>query len=166
MYYTNIFIPLPKKGYLADCSNCRKIALVSHDSKILLSVIMNRLRNKMEDEVAEGRAGVRAGGGTRDQISNLRIIKEKAREFIQSLFFCFFDFTKAFDTVSHNQLWATMIDNGFPLHIVDIIDELFIKKPQSMVRTSAGASGLFKVKCGVRQGCILSPYLLNMQKEQ
>ena len=64
----------------------------------------------MDLEIAEEQAGFRAGKGTREQIVNLHIITEKAREFNQPLFLCFIDYTKAFDTVSHDQLWMTMID--------------------------------------------------------
>ena len=87
----SVFIPLPKKGDLSVCSNYRTISFVSHASKILLSVIMGRIRDKMDMEIAEEQAGFRAGKGTRDQIVNLRIITEKAREFNQPLFLCFID---------------------------------------------------------------------------
>jgi len=89
----------------------RTISLVSRASKILLSVIMGRIRGKMDLEIAEEQAGFRAGKGTRDQIVNLRIFTEKARDFNQPLFLCI-DYTNAFDTVSHDQLWMTMIDMG------------------------------------------------------
>ena len=42
--------------------------------------------------------------GTRDQIANIHWIKEKAREFLKNIYFCFIDYTKAFDCVDHNKL--------------------------------------------------------------
>ena len=74
----SVFIPLPKKGDLSVCSNYRTISLVSHASKILLSVIMARIQNHVNREIPDVQAGLRAGGGTRDQIVNLRLITEKA----------------------------------------------------------------------------------------
>ena len=39
----------------------------------------------------------RKGRGTRDQIANIHWIIEKAREFQKNIYFCFFDYAKAFD---------------------------------------------------------------------
>ena len=50
-------------------------------------------------------AGFRKGRGTRDQIANICWILEKAREFQKNIYFCFIDYTKAFDCVDHNKLW-------------------------------------------------------------
>jgi len=73
------FIPLPKKGDLKQCESYRTIALVSHASKILLRIILARIRMKTETEIADEQAGFRQGRGTRDQITNLRILVHKAR---------------------------------------------------------------------------------------
>ena len=48
--------------------------------------------------------------GTRDQITNLRILMHKAREHQQPLYMCFVDFKKAFDSISHDKLWVTVMD--------------------------------------------------------
>ena len=53
------FIPLPKKGDLKQCENYRTIALVSHASKILLRIILERIRVKTETEIADEQAGFR-----------------------------------------------------------------------------------------------------------
>ena len=44
---------------------------------------------------------IQNGRGTRDQIANIRWIIEKAREFQKNIYFCFIDYTKAFDCVDH-----------------------------------------------------------------
>jgi len=70
--WTNsVFVPLPKKWDLLQCRNYRTIALVTHTSKILLRVILERMQRKLESEIAEEQAGFRAKRGTRDQITNL-----------------------------------------------------------------------------------------------
>jgi len=65
------FIPLPKKGDLKQCLNYRTIALVSHTSKILLWMILERTRVKTETQTAGEQAGFRQRRVTRDQIINL-----------------------------------------------------------------------------------------------
>ena len=58
----------------------------------------------MNRELPEVQAGFRKGRGTRDQITNIRWIMEKAREFQKNIDFCFIDYAKAFDCVDHNKL--------------------------------------------------------------
>jgi len=79
------FIPLPKKGDLKQSANYRTIAFVFHASKMLLRIILKRIRVKTETEIADEQAGFRQGRGTRNQITNLRILMHKAREYQQPL---------------------------------------------------------------------------------
>ena len=37
---------------------------------------------------------------------------EKAREFQKNIYFCFIDYTKAFDCVDHNKLWKILKELG------------------------------------------------------
>ena len=55
-------------------------------------------------EIPDVQAGFRKGRRTKDQIANIRWIIEKAREFQKNIYFCFIDYTKAFDHVDHNKL--------------------------------------------------------------
>ena len=57
----------------------------------------------MNCELPDVQAGFRKGRGTRDQIANICWIMEKARDFQENIYFCFIDYTKAFDCVDHNQ---------------------------------------------------------------
>ena len=52
------------------------------------------------------------GRGTRDQIANIHWIMEKAREIQKNIYFCFIDYTKAFDYVDHNKLWRILRDGN------------------------------------------------------
>ena len=58
----------------------------------------------MTDELSDVQAGFRKGRGTRDQIANIHWIIEKAREFQKNIYFCFIDYSKAFDCVDQNKL--------------------------------------------------------------
>jgi len=101
--------------------NYRTIALVSHATKILLRIILKRIRVKTETEIADEQAGFRQGRGTRDQITNLRILMHKAHEHQQALYMCALEFKKAFDSISHDKLWVTMMDMGYHLHLIDLL---------------------------------------------
>ena len=70
----------------------------------MLKILQARLQQYLNCELPDVRAGFRKGRGTRDQIANICWIIEKAREFQKNIYFCFVDYTKAFDCVDHNKL--------------------------------------------------------------
>ena len=55
----------------------------------------------MNHELTDVQAGFRKGRGTRDQIANIHWIIKKARQFQKNIYFCFIDYTKAFDCMHH-----------------------------------------------------------------
>ena len=73
----SVFIPIPKKGNVKQCSNYRTIALISHTSKVMLKILQARLQQYMNRELPDVQAGFRTGRGTRDQIANICWITEK-----------------------------------------------------------------------------------------
>ena len=74
----SMIIPLPEKGDLLECGNYRLISLVSHITKLILSVLIRRIRNKLLPEINEGQFGFRKDSGTRNGISVLRLNGERA----------------------------------------------------------------------------------------
>ena len=64
-----VFIPIPKKGNAKECSNYCTIAFISHASKVMLKILQVRLKQYMNCELPDIRAGFRKGRGTRDQIA-------------------------------------------------------------------------------------------------
>ena len=62
----------------------------------------------MNREILDVQAGFRKERGIRDQIASIHWITEKAREFQKNIYFCFIDYTKAFDCVDHNKLWKIL----------------------------------------------------------
>ena len=100
----SVFIPVPKKGNAAECSNYRTIALISHANKVMLKILQARLQQYMNHELTDVQTGSRKGRGTREQIANIHWIIEKPRELQKNIYFCFIDYAKAFDCVDHNKL--------------------------------------------------------------
>ena len=56
----------------------------------------------MNRELPDAQTGFRKGRGTRDQIANICLIIEKAREFQKNIYFCFIVYTKTFAWVTTN----------------------------------------------------------------
>ena len=77
----SVFIPIPKKGNAKQYSNYHMIALISHTSKVMLKILQSRLQQYMNCELPDVQAAFRKGRGSRDQISNIRWIIKKGREF-------------------------------------------------------------------------------------
>ena len=118
----------------------------------------------MNHELPDVQAGFRKGRGTRDQIANIRWIIEKAREFQKNIYFCFIDYSKAFDCVDHNKLWKILKEIVIPDHLTCFLRNLYAGQ-EATVRTGHGATDWFQIGKGVRQGCILSSCLFNLYAE-
>ena len=115
----------------------------------------------MNPELPDVPAGFTKGRGTRDQISNILCIIEKAREFQKNVYFCFIDYAKAFDCVDHNKLWKILKEVGIADHLTCLLRNLYAGQ-EATVRTGHGTTDWFQIGKGVHQGCILSPCLLNL----
>ena len=100
----SVFISIPKKGNIEECSNYYPIALFSHTSKVMLKILQSRLQQYMNRELPDVQAGFRKGRGTRDQIGSICWIMEKSREFQIAIYFCFIDYAKAIVSVDDNRL--------------------------------------------------------------
>ena len=109
-------------------------------------------------------AGFRKGRGIRDQIANIHWIIEKIREFQKNICFCFIDYAKAFHCVDHNKLWKILKEMAIPDHLTCLLRNLYAGQ-EATVRTGHGTADWFQIGKGVRQGCILSPYLFNLYAE-
>ena len=91
-------LPIPKKGNHKECSNYCTIACISQTSKVMLKILQAKLQQYMNHEFPDVQAGFIKGRGTRDQMSNICWIIEKARDFHKSIYFCFIDYAKALTT--------------------------------------------------------------------
>ena len=88
----------------------------------------------MNRELPDIQVGFRKGRRTRDQITNICWIIEKAREFQKNIYFCFIDYAKAFDCVDHNKLWKILKEMGIPDHLTCLLRNLYADQ-EATVRT-------------------------------
>ena len=77
---------------------------------------------------------------------------------------CFKDYSKAFDCVDHPTLWNIMKEIGISEHMIQVIRSPYSNQ-EAKVRTEYGDTDSFSIGKGVRQGCVLSPYLFNLYSE-
>ena len=149
----------PKEG---QCQ--RTFPLISHASKVMLKILQARLQQYVNQEILHEQPGFRKGRGTRDQIANICWITEKAREFQKNIYFCFIDYTKAFDCVVQKKLWKILKEIGIPGHLICLLRNLYAGQ-EATVRTGCEKTNWFQMGKGVCQGCILSSCLFNLHAE-
>ena len=87
----------------------------------MLKILQARLQQYVNRELPDVQAGFRKGRGTRDRIVNICWIIAKAREFQKNIYFCFIDYTKAFECVDHNKLWKILKEMGIPDHLTCLL---------------------------------------------
>ncbi|CAH2219234.1 Hypothetical predicted protein [Pelobates cultripes] len=97
----------------------------------------------MDLELPDVQAGFRRGRGTRDQLANVRWIIKNAREFQKNIYFCFIDYSKAFDCVDHNNMWQVLKEMGVPDHLIRLLRNLHVDH-EATVRTKHGTTEWFK----------------------
>ena len=66
--------------------------------------------------------------------------------------------------MDHNKLWKILKEMGIPGHLTCFLRNLYAGQ-EAIVRTGHGKTDWFQIGKGVRQGCILSPYLFNFYAE-
>ena len=154
----------PKERQCKECSNFCTIVLMSHASKVMLKILQARLQQYVNQELPDVQAGFRKGRGSRDQIANIHWIIKKAREFQKNIYFCFTDYTKAFDCVDKNTLWKIVKEMRIPDHLTCLLRNLCAGQ-EAAVRTGHGQIDCFIIGKRVRQGCILLPCLFNLYTE-
>ena len=120
----SVFIPISMKGNSKECSNYHTAALISYASKVMLKILQARLQQYVNQELSDVKPGFRKGRRTRDQIANICWIIQKRREFQKNIYFCFTDYTTAFDCMDHNKLWKILKEMGIPDHLTCLLQNL------------------------------------------
>ena len=145
----SVFIPTPKKGIVKEHLSYWTIALISNVSKVMLKILQARLQQYVNQELWDVKSELRKGRRTRDQIANICWIIQKRREFQKNIYFCFTEYTTAFDYMDHNKLWKILKEMGIPDHLTCLLRNLYAGQ-EATVRTGYGTTDwLFKTGKGV-----------------
>ena len=77
----SVFIPIPKKGNVTECSNYQTFAHISHTSKVVLKILQASDQQYVNCELPDVQDGFRKGREIRGQTANICWIIKKARKF-------------------------------------------------------------------------------------
>jgi hypothetical protein len=159
-----IIVPIYKKGNPGLPDNYRGISIVSVICKIYTSVLNTRLYNWLEEnnKISECQAGFRRGYSTIDNIFVLySVVQRYLTRSGKRLYVAFIDLKKAFDSVQHNVLLASIQREGITGIFFNAIKSMY-SSLKACVRTNDVMSEYFECPVGVRQGCVLSPTLFTL----
>ena len=157
-----IIVPLYKgKGDIYECSNSRGISLLSVVGKVYGRILINRIRDKTEGAISEVQSGFRRGRGCADQIFIVRQLCEKYLRKGKDVYFAFLDLEKAYDRVDREAMWNVLRLYGVGGRLLRAVKSLY-KDSKACVRVGDELSEWFPVRVGLRQGCVMSPWLFNL----
>ena len=91
----------------------------------MLKILQAKLQQYMNRELPDVQARFGKDKGTRDQITNIHWIIEKAREFQKNIYFCFINYAKAFDCVDHNKCWKILKEMGILGHLTCLLRNMY-----------------------------------------
>ena len=155
-------VPLYKgKGDRHECSSYRGISLLCVPGKVYARILIDRVRILTNGKVGEEQAGFREGRGCTDQIFVVRQINEKYLAKEKRVFWAFMDLEKAYDKVDREAMWKVLQIYGVGGKLLTAVKS-FYKEGRACVRSTNGNSDWFAVRVGLRQGCVMSPWLFNI----
>ena len=160
----SVFIAIPKKAGALECDQHRTISIMSHITKILLRIIMQRMRKKIQPEIGEEQCGFVEGKGTVNAVYMLRTVLERSVEVNKDVHLCFIDYTKAFDRVRHVNMVEMLADLQIDGKDLRLVKNIYWKQ-QAAIRIDSTVGQYQSIKRGVRQGCVMSPDLFSLYSE-
>ena len=124
-----------------ECSNYHTIVLILHANKVMLKILQGRLQKYMDWEFPDVQVGFRKGRGTRDQIASICWIIKKAKDILEGIYFCFFDYERL-RCANHNTLWKILKEMEIPDHLTCLLRNLYAGQ-EAPVRTPYGTTDWF-----------------------
>ena len=149
------------KGVRSECKNFRGISLLSIPGKVFGKMVIERVRKLTCERVWDVQSGFMPGRSCIDQVFSLRMIVEKYLAVDRKVFSVFIDLEKAYDRVDRLLLWKVLAEYGVNGKLLRAIQAMY-DNSRACVRMSGRESGLFQIDKGVRQGCVMSPWLFNV----
>ena len=112
---------------------------------VMLKILHDWPHHYVNQELPDVQAVFRKGRGTRDQLTNIHWIVEKAREFQKNIYLCFIDYAKAFDCVDRDKPWKGLREMEISDHLTGFLRNLY-EGQDATVRALYGTTDWFKVK--------------------
>ena len=159
-----IIVPIYKgKGDRSECKNYRGISLLSIPGKVSLygRILIEKVRSLTERLIGEEQCRFRSGRGCVDQVFLMKQMSEKFVDKNKSLYVAYIDLEKAYDRVDREAMWRVLGMYGINGQLLKAVQSLY-EKSEACVRVCRKEGEWFEVGVGLRQGCVMSPWLFNL----
>ena len=146
-----------------ECNNHCTIALISHASKVMLKILRWGFNSTWTKNFQMYKLGLERQRNQRPNCQHPSDHRKHKRVPEKHLLLLYW-LSKAFDYVDHNKLWKILQEMGMPDHLPCLLRNLYAGQ-ETTVRTGHGTTDWFQIGKRIRQGCILSPCLFNLNAE-
>ncbi len=157
--------PIPKNNTSdpRDPLSYRGIILASAMYKLYCGILNHRITHwaEVNQIIVDEQNGFRQKRSCIDHLNTLTNIIESRKLMRKSTFVGFIDFSKAYDRINRQLLWNKLSSMGIGGKMLQSLQSLY-NNVKYCVRLNGIKSDFFDVKCGLRQGCLLSPLLFNL----
>ena len=114
-----------KKGDVEDVSNYRPICSLPAMYKLFSTILYGRLFPMRDQKQAEDQAGFRKTYQTTDHLATYRLVEQKCQECGIKMWTATVDFTKAFDSISHNSVWEALKSCNVDHEYVSLLRKIY-----------------------------------------
>ena len=139
-----------KKGDVEDVSNYRPICSLPAMYKLFSTILYGRLYPMLDQNQAEDQAGFRKTYQTTDHLATYRLIEQKCQEWGIKMWTATVDFTKAFDSISHNSIWEALKSCNVDHEYVSLLEKN-LQRPEGF-STDRRRERNFHIQKGSKQG--------------
>ena len=148
-----------KKGDVENVSNYRPICSLPALYKLFSTILYGRSYPMLDQKQAEDQAGFRKTYQTRDHLATYRLIEQKCHEWGIKMWTATVDFTKVFDSISHNSIWDALKSCNVDHEYVSLLRKIYKDKKASAHTDEE--SKIFDIQEGSKQGDPMSSLLFN-----
>jgi len=152
-----------KKGDDKCLDNYRGTALISHVGKVIERMIFSRLYPVAEvlSWLPESQSGLRSKRSTVDSILTSKVVSSLCKENGTHCYKIYTDLVKAYDKVNQEVLWMILERKGVPSKLLNLVKDTMTGS-KARVSINGKLSDPFFLKCGLKQGSVISPLLFNI----
>ena len=157
-----IIVPLYKgKGDRSECKDYRGISLLNIPGEVYGRFLMERVCSLTEGMIGEEQCGFKPGRRCVDQVFMMKQMIEKFVDKNKGLSVAYMELEKAYDRIDRETMWRVLGMYGINGQLLKVVQSLY-EKSEACVRVCREEGEWHKVGVGLRQGCVMSPWLLNL----